>query len=1173
MSPNHAASPPFATAVLCCAMSVTTTSGTVAEQKRSYHLPAGDAAMTLSQFAGVSGRPIIFMIDKVKGERTNAIAGEYLARDALDRMLAGTALIVVQDQATGALVVSRKRPDRESPKRGKPELDADKSPAPPPDQPKILEPPPNPSPPVKNRNFLALLASWLVAAGSFSTSNAQTADLGEIQGRVFNVSGGNYVNNARIVVSGTEVEAYTNTSGEYRMSRLPAGEVNLVVTYSGLSPQSAAVKVEAGKTVRRDFELTFVEEKAAEMGKVIMLEAFSVEAEMLNAQSLSLNERKSAPNIKNVVAVGEFGDSGDGNAAEFLGYIPGISVEYSSTVARGVSVRGMPSSGTLMTIDGGEVANGTSAGTGRNVELDAFRLNNISRVEVTKVPTPDLPANAQGGAINVISKSGFERKSPLFSYKAYTTFNSRGFETTGLHQRQGSRPDLSTLPFQGGFNLNYEWPLNKSLAFALAAGHTSRFNRYREVFSNRNLVNFVLSQTDIVPGERVTQASDVAMTAEWRLGEHSVLRANVLYVDNTFKSSDNRLRLLYGAGATGDENFVQGASTAVGSAALSYPGSHRTQTTQQYNLNYRYTRAGWRAEVNGSVGRDRMGRRDISRGHFFDASITLPNLVIRGQNIDRESAQPMVVSATDRVGNPVDVFDGGNYTINTVDSGYESDGITDAKDALKIDLTREFGAIGPLSVFTVKIGGAYNHQERDARRDFKRWSFRPTGTAAERLAKNYDVVDREFSATAMPYYPGRTMQWITTKKLYDLYRAHPEYFVLQEGTSYANNVNFSKNLQEAITAGYLRVDAKLWRNRLWLVGGVRYEKTEDKGLGPLMDPSAVYVKDANGKLVRDAQGRLIPITTDAQARQLLLYKNRGTRTETDYDGYFPSANSSFNLTEDIILRAAYARTMGRPNLTEIIPGVTISDPSASTRTISVVNTALKPWMSDGFDLSLETYNVKGGVGSIGLFSKQIKDFFGVLQTAATKETLAQYDIPEEYPDQYQGYTITTKRNVGDAEVNGFEISYKQDLYFFPGWGKSLQAHFNYTELRLKGANTADFTGYTPRTLNWGVSLARPKFSLRVNVNNKSRIRSALQTASATIPADTYNWFPARTLVGADFEYRFSRGLSCYVKAINLFDAPAFTERYSTTSSAPEWAKVVRRFKFGADFNLGIKGSF
>lgn len=92
---------------LCCAMALTSVVS-AAEQRRSYNLPKGDAATTLNQFASASGRQIVFMMEKVRGEQTNAITGEFAPHEALDRMLAGTALTVAQDAATGAFVVSRK---------------------------------------------------------------------------------------------------------------------------------------------------------------------------------------------------------------------------------------------------------------------------------------------------------------------------------------------------------------------------------------------------------------------------------------------------------------------------------------------------------------------------------------------------------------------------------------------------------------------------------------------------------------------------------------------------------------------------------------------------------------------------------------------------------------------------------------------------------------------------------------------------------------------------------------------------------------------------------------------------------------------------------------------------------------------------------------------------------
>lgn len=74
---------------------------------------------------------------------------------------------------------------------------------------------------------------------------------------------------------------------------------------------------------------------------------------------------------------------------------------------------------------------------------------------------------------------------------------------------------------------------------------------------------------------------------------------------------------------------------------------------------------------------------------------------------------------------------------------------------------------------------------------------------------------------------------------------------------------------------------------------------------------------------------------------------------------------------------AFAKTIGRPNLSEIIPSISISDPTANdtNRTITVVNTGLKPWTAENLDLSIEKYFENAGHASVGAFQKDIKDFF------------------------------------------------------------------------------------------------------------------------------------------------------------------------------------------------------
>jgi outer membrane receptor protein involved in Fe transport len=155
------ASTPLVVTALCCAATAAQ-AGAPAEEKRSYNLPKGDAATTLNQFAGASGRHIVFMMHKVRGEQTNAIAGAYSAQEALQRMLAGTALVAMQDPATGAFVVSRRRAADTPGQSGEA-------------KPETSQPPKNTvhSDPVKKPRAMVRVAAWLSLL--VSTAEAQTA--------------------------------------------------------------------------------------------------------------------------------------------------------------------------------------------------------------------------------------------------------------------------------------------------------------------------------------------------------------------------------------------------------------------------------------------------------------------------------------------------------------------------------------------------------------------------------------------------------------------------------------------------------------------------------------------------------------------------------------------------------------------------------------------------------------------------------------------------------------------------------------------------------------------------------------------------------------------------------------------------------------------------------------
>jgi len=77
------------------------------QAKSHFDLPADSAEISLRRFSVQSGLSIMFPTETTRGIRTQAVQGAFTPREALDRMLAGTPLRVLQDKKSGALTIVR----------------------------------------------------------------------------------------------------------------------------------------------------------------------------------------------------------------------------------------------------------------------------------------------------------------------------------------------------------------------------------------------------------------------------------------------------------------------------------------------------------------------------------------------------------------------------------------------------------------------------------------------------------------------------------------------------------------------------------------------------------------------------------------------------------------------------------------------------------------------------------------------------------------------------------------------------------------------------------------------------------------------------------------------------------------------------------------------------------
>jgi TonB-dependent receptor len=585
------------------------------------------------------------------------------------------------------------------------------------------------------------------------------------------------------------------------------------------------------------------------------------------------------------------------------------------------------------------------------------------------------------------------------------------------------------------------------------------------------------------------------------------------------------------------------------------------------SLRYVHRGDGWEFSASGAVSAASSRTRDMGDGYFSNISATLTNLNIRGEGIGEGGATiPTRYKVTTRTGQPVNILDGANYTINTATSN-EIDSETESAQA-RVDLKREFRQV------SVRVGAAFNRQDRDRRAASVTYSFRPNGSAAagDRLAGNFDIFDTAYNASTLTFY-GERGNWISVAKGYELLRQHPDWWVENEATSYTNRVNSSTKLREEISAAYLRADINLLSNRLRLVTGVRYEGTMTEGRGALNDPTARYVRDAAGNIVRNSAGQPVFISSDALERARQQYTERGAYNKRRYDGLYPSLNGTYRFSDELLLRVGYARTIGRPNLSFIIPNVRIPDSeAASPRTFTVVNTGLRPWQASNYDVSLESYQFKGGFGSIGVFQKDISNFFNVVTTEATPELVESYGIPAS--EVGPGDLIATRTNGGDARIRGVELMYRQRLQFLPwNFGRSIQIFVNANKLKLSGNRESDFGSFTPSNYAWGVSWIRPRYSIKFNQSYQGEIRRTLVAVSAAngIPADTYNYQAERRRLSLSAEYSLSRRFSLFGSWTDIGGLDAYSRRYAPDT--PEYARISNFAELGSSLTVGVKGDF
>lgn len=1041
------------------------------------------------------------------------------------------------------------------------------------------------------------------SAAGVSTSSAAPAEsaavtavrTGIVTGRVYDRAAEVSLEKARVSLVGSNRETLTDAFGEFRLTGVPAGRHSLLVFYTGLRPQTVDVVVGPGELAHLEVALEASSQApsgAKGADSVITLDAFVVaDAKENSAAAIAINEQRFANNIKTVVATDAFGDVVQNNVGEFVKFLPGVDVSTDQMNAVGISLRGMPADMTSISIDGEAVTSAGTSGASRGTPLQAISLNNATRVEIMKVPTPDMPATSLGGSVNLVSRNAFELRKTQTNFRIFTNMNNHEAKLAPQRGGSGSGDDQAKVwRWRPDFDFSHTTPITRTIGLSFNAVKNDQYNVARRIgrsfnttttaanpkksgVENPYLASFSLNAFPVFEHRYAT-----GLRLDWKLSNTDLL--TVSYSGNYLQQDYEQHTATFNTGTNPldwGSDFTHGRPGS-GSATLNLVTRYARVRNNVVRVGYNHIGELWDIQASAGYNTSHQWYRHSAKRQFELAGVRVTGATVDMDGFSENT--PGKVTLRDASGRVLDPFSIRDYSfyINGANQTRDMDG--DAVNA-QISVKRKF--FSPFINGSVKTGFSTREEFRMTRYNE---SFSPiyvgadgrAGTADDAVSQApIDLLNYGFLKTSMPR-GNPLIQFPSARRAWELWEQYPQYFdtTTNRRNDFRNPTNNALDIMERVDAAYVMLDGSVFNNRLRFVTGVRYERTTDDGRCVGIDSQAKYQHDAQGNLILDANKKPILVTTDPVAQDLLMFTRLGTRMRKEYGDWYPSLNVSYNITPNFITRLGYARTLGRPSFGNIIGSTNVVqvdfDPNSSQigsalGTITTKNPALKPWTANAYDVRFEYYTPTGGTISAGVFRKEIDGYAATQNFLATSEFLQTIGLGDEYLD----YQVSAPFNIpGKTYTTGYEAEVSQSFARYRSFIRHFRVFANTTIVRTSGVNSSYYTGFTPYNVNWGLTFVRRPLSVMLKWTLIAPRRTG--TVSATnYGATGWNRQGERIRLDLSTDYQLNRNFGLFFSARNIFNNP--DRNYAWTEGTPHYARFTAEGEYGVLFQLGVKGSF
>ncbi|WP_299598987.1 TonB-dependent receptor [uncultured Microbulbifer sp.] len=704
------------------------------------------------------------------------------------------------------------------------------------------------------------------------------------------------------------------------------------------------------------------------------LEEVAVTGQRLS-RTRALDIKRDMPVVMDALATDDLGRLPDKNAAESLNRLPGVSILIEKGEGRFASIRGIKPDWNRVNVNGFVTGSPEKDGSGRSMPLDLLGGELLQRVEVYKAKTADMDGEGIGGAINIVTKRPLEGDD----------FNATANVRMGLEEADQDNP------YYGGKNpqnidLAVSGKISEKLGWNLGASSTEREylaqGIYQDDWAEVDGL-FFPEQTKnnyyVIGRDRVTLIGGL----EYRVNETTDILAQGFY--SNFEEFQHRNRFRQGIDQDADSIVsVDGDTVHMAEGATYIRADLRREDVEK-------------ALANVSL----VGNTDLDTWKF-DYGVNLSRSELHETNSDWSFRQDDdVVMGPDSFtlnGEGVVEFNPGGAVHNLAENlrfdsvGYQNDRAEQDIQTARFDAEHFYSMAGADS--SVKFGVKVTANEKQF--DFNNRSY----DVVRDTMSGYPVTDGHFQNDVDGM--DRDNLWFDLDALNGLFADNPQLFEADSGNA-AALVASDRVVEETTSAAYVMNTVRF--DRLDVIAGLRYEQTD--------------VTSSASQL--DAEGNYSTISV-----------------EGDSDVLLPSLVAKYLIRDDLIARASFTTSLGRPNYSDISASSQFGINDDGDAVLSIGNPDLLPYEADNYDLSMEWYPSESSVVSLAWFRKDIDNII------VNDEQVIDGGVYLGSDYGVEELTVRTVKNADTAEISGYEFNVQHQFVDLPGAFSGLGASYSYT---------------------------------------------------------------------------------------------------------------------------------